>query len=63
MSYEYDINKLPTLSVFSAGDSANDGKIVAVDLQQMAPLPGVIQIQGDITKVISLIVILMMILE
>ena len=26
-------------------------KIVAVDLQQMAPLPGVTQIQGDITKV------------
>ncbi|XP_041379236.1 LOW QUALITY PROTEIN: putative tRNA (cytidine(32)/guanosine(34)-2'-O)-methyltransferase [Gigantopelta aegis] len=25
-------------------------KIVAVDLQQMAPLPGIIQIQGDITK-------------
>ncbi|XP_063678993.1 tRNA (cytidine(32)/guanosine(34)-2'-O)-methyltransferase-like [Bolinopsis microptera] len=28
----------------------NDVKIVAVDLQAMAPLPGVIQIQGDITK-------------
>ncbi|KAG8447309.1 hypothetical protein GDO86_014684 [Hymenochirus boettgeri] len=28
-------------------------KIVAVDLQAMAPLPGVIQIQGDITKVSS----------
>ncbi|XP_035215380.1 putative tRNA (cytidine(32)/guanosine(34)-2'-O)-methyltransferase, partial [Stegodyphus dumicola] len=26
-------------------------KIVAVDLQAMAPLPGVIQIQGDITKI------------
>ncbi|CAM0136823.1 tRNA (uridine-2'-O-)-methyltransferase trm7 [Umbelopsis sp. WA50703] len=26
-------------------------KIVAVDLQAMAPLPGVIQLQGDITKV------------
>ncbi|CAG8747071.1 14427_t:CDS:2, partial [Racocetra fulgida] len=26
-------------------------KIVAVDLQAMAPLEGVIQIQGDITKV------------
>ena len=25
-------------------------KIVAVDLQTMAPLPGVIQIKGDITK-------------
>lgn len=30
-------------------DSGN-AKIVAVDLQAMAPLPGVIQIQGDITK-------------
>ena len=29
-------------------------KIVAVDLQAMAPLPGVIQIQGDITKVCKL---------
>jgi len=27
-----------------------DAKIVAVDLQAMAPLPGVIQLQGDITK-------------
>lgn len=27
-----------------------DVKIVAVDLQPMAPLPGVVQIQGDITK-------------
>ncbi|XP_041479828.1 uncharacterized protein LOC121427478 [Lytechinus variegatus] len=32
-------------------DGSYDGtKIVAVDLQAMAPLPGVIQIQGDITK-------------
>jgi len=29
----------------------SDVKIVAVDLQAMAPLPGVIQLQGDITKV------------
>lgn len=29
---------------------SNDVKIVAVDLQQMAPIPGVIQLQGDITK-------------
>jgi len=28
-----------------------DSKIVAVDLQAMAPIPSVIQIQGDITKV------------
>ncbi|XP_061698179.1 putative tRNA (cytidine(32)/guanosine(34)-2'-O)-methyltransferase [Syngnathoides biaculeatus] len=36
------------------GDRSASGeeiKIVAVDLQAMAPLPGVIQIQGDITKV------------
>lgn len=26
-------------------------KIIAVDLQAMAPLPGVRQIQGDITKI------------
>lgn len=28
----------------------SDVKIVAVDLQMMAPIEGVIQIQGDITK-------------
>lgn len=28
-----------------------DAKIVAVDLQPMSPLKGVIQIQGDITKI------------
>ena len=32
-------------------ENKNKVKIVAVDLQAMAPLPGVIQIQGDITKV------------
>lgn len=32
-----------------SGDA--DVKIVAVDLQLMAPLPGVTQIHGDITKV------------
>lgn len=35
-------------------DSASKGKkatIVAVDLQLMAPIPGVVQIHGDITKV------------
>ncbi|XP_064611326.1 tRNA (cytidine(32)/guanosine(34)-2'-O)-methyltransferase-like [Liolophura sinensis] len=32
-----------------AGDKS-DAKIVAVDLQAMAPIPGVIQLQGDITK-------------
>ena len=29
-----------------------DVKIVAVDLQLMAPIPGVVQIHGDITKVL-----------
>ncbi|KAJ1919248.1 putative tRNA (cytidine(32)/guanosine(34)-2'-O)-methyltransferase [Mycoemilia scoparia] len=32
------------------GDGKEEPKIVAVDLQAMAPLPGVIQLQGDITK-------------
>eukprot|EP00122_Pirum_gemmata_P015249 Pgem_evm1s14249 len=31
-------------------DHDSEVKIVAVDLQPMAPLPGVIQLQGDITK-------------
>ncbi|XP_013395247.1 putative tRNA (cytidine(32)/guanosine(34)-2'-O)-methyltransferase [Lingula anatina] len=30
---------------------ASDAKIIAVDLQAMAPIPGVVQLQGDITKV------------
>ncbi|KAK2142088.1 hypothetical protein LSH36_997g01015 [Paralvinella palmiformis] len=34
-----------------SGNEDKDVKIVAVDLQAMAPVPGVIQIQGDITKV------------
>ncbi|KAG6921790.1 FtsJ RNA methyltransferase -like protein 1, partial [Chelydra serpentina] len=34
-----------------ARESPDSVKIVAVDLQAMAPLPGVVQIQGDITKV------------
>ncbi|XP_030586706.1 tRNA (cytidine(32)/guanosine(34)-2'-O)-methyltransferase [Archocentrus centrarchus] len=33
------------------GENSEAVKIVAVDLQAMAPLPGVTQIQGDITKV------------
>ncbi|KAJ8320065.1 hypothetical protein KUTeg_001652, partial [Tegillarca granosa] len=32
------------------GLNKDEVKIVAVDLQAMAPIPGVIQIQGDITK-------------
>lgn len=34
-------------------EAAEEVKIVAVDLQAMAPLPGVTQIQGDITKVVT----------
>ena len=34
----------------NANDQISDAKIIAVDLQAMAPLPGVIQIQGDITQ-------------
>ncbi|KAF6023329.1 FTSJ1 [Bugula neritina] len=33
-----------------AAESESDVKIVAVDLQAMAPIDGVIQLQGDITK-------------
>lgn len=32
-------------------DGSDNAKIVAVDLQAMAPLKGVIQLQGDITQV------------
>jgi tRNA (cytidine32/guanosine34-2'-O)-methyltransferase len=28
----------------------SEAKVVAVDLQEMAPIPGVVQIQGDITR-------------
>lgn len=31
--------------------NSDDVRIVAVDLQAMAPLPGVMQLQGDITKI------------
>lgn len=34
-------------------ETSEEVKIVAVDLQAMAPLPGVTQIQGDITKVMN----------
>ncbi|KAH8920591.1 FtsJ-domain-containing protein [Atractiella rhizophila] len=43
--------KLPCLSSIETDDIGRDGaKIVAVDLQPMAPIPGVIQLQGDITS-------------
>ncbi|KAM7287225.1 putative tRNA (cytidine(32)/guanosine(34)-2'-O)-methyltransferase [Ixodes scapularis] len=35
----------------SNAENPDDVKIVAVDLQAMAPLPGVIQLQGDITEI------------
>lgn len=38
-----------TVAVFHRGQGS--GHVVAVDLQAMAPLPGVLQIQGDITQV------------
>jgi len=31
-------------------ETIDEVKIVAVDLQAMAPIPGIIQLQGDITK-------------
>ena len=34
----------------SINGEKNEVKIVAVDLQDMAPLAGVVQIKGDITK-------------
>ena len=42
------ISSWEVLTLFSPKE---DVKIVAVDLQAMAPISGVIQIQGDITKV------------
>ena len=36
--------------LYSGSDGNKDVKIVAVDLQEMAPIEGVIQIQGDITS-------------
>lgn len=36
--------------IYEPSDDKDSVKIIAVDLQPMAPLPGVIQLQGDITK-------------
>ena len=36
---------------YSSEELKESAKIVAVDLQTMAPIDGVIQLQGDITKV------------
>ena len=38
-------------------EEVGGAKIVAVDLQLMAPIPGVVQIHGDITNVGSSIVV------
>ena len=40
----------------NACSTDEDATIVAVDLQLMAPIPGVVQIHGDITKVRSCLV-------
>jgi tRNA (cytidine32/guanosine34-2'-O)-methyltransferase len=36
--------------VYEPSNDKDEVKIIAVDLQPMAPLPGIIQLQGDITK-------------
>ncbi|KAJ3616026.1 hypothetical protein Zmor_012111 [Zophobas morio] len=41
---------LQSVSSESVERGRSDYKVIAVDLQPMAPLPGVTQIQGDITK-------------
>ena len=40
---------------FRKDQNDDEVKIVAVDLQAMAPIPGIIQLQGDITKVFLLL--------
>ena len=46
-----DLVGLKTHLFMAVHSRSADTKIVAVDLQAMAPIPGVIQLQGDITKV------------
>nr|XP_027231202.1 putative tRNA (cytidine(32)/guanosine(34)-2'-O)-methyltransferase [Penaeus vannamei] len=48
-SWSQTIHNLVSL-IRGAAPDPSVVKIVAVDLQAMAPLPGVVQIQGDITK-------------
>ncbi|GFR57427.1 AdoMet-dependent rRNA methyltransferase spb1 [Elysia marginata] len=43
-------SSIPETQVKGDAGQRSEAKIVAVDLQAMAPIPGVIQIQGDITK-------------
>ena len=43
--------KLNVILLFRKDKDDDEVKIVAVDLQAMAPIPGIIQLQGDITKV------------
>lgn len=45
-----ETSQQPNNAPVAASVKNENVKIVAVDLQPMAPLPGVIQIQGDITK-------------
>ena len=52
MAFLHNIQHLYIMLIsFCSAVEDDKVKIVAVDLQQMAPLPGVTQIQGDITKV------------
>ena len=44
-------NKAPTSTTSAAEDTDEDVRIVAVDLQEMAPIPGVDILQGDITTI------------
>ena len=45
-----------TSSTAAVVDAHNDAvKIIVVDLQAMAPIPGIEQLQGDITKVIRML--------
>ncbi|KAI8051128.1 FtsJ-like methyltransferase-domain-containing protein [Syncephalis plumigaleata] len=49
-SWSQVLSKRLREEVGSVEDPKDEPKIVAIDLQPMAPIPGVIQIQGDITK-------------
>ena len=46
-----ELNELSSLCCRGNTAGGEEAKVVAVDLQAMAPIPGVVQIQGDITKV------------
>lgn len=48
------LSHLTQVYLFFRPNNEEDVKIVAVDLQPMAPIRGVIQLQGDITKVTTI---------